>query len=314
MASSCAQSTMAKRMVAWRLWMKFIGEAGYSIPPIRPSELHICLWIVWLFKRKLVYRTVQSYLYSLSSELQFRGGRNILQDGFNWFIHTTLKHYLRSKGNKTIKYRRPLTIDLLNKLLSTLDLSDYNTRVYATMLTVGVYCLLRIGEICKTSTNRVDKFIRNKDIAFKPGYVEFTLWNTKTDFERKGVKKCIIKTKARFCPFDLVHKLKVVKLTKTGPNEPFFTLANGKAVSKFLLVKFLRQKMATTFPAIDSSEWSGISLRKGGATSALRAGISGEIIQKMGNWRSEVYKCYIDYSLNDFSLAQQRMAMMSPTI
>lgn len=313
MATSRAPSTMSKRDIVWRHWLHFIHEANYTIPPIRPGELHVCLWIIWLFKKKLAYRTVQSYLYSLSAEIKFRGGNDILRQGFNWYIHSTMKHFMRSKGTQPIRLRRPLTIDLLNRLLVSLDLSEYNTRVYATMLTVGVYCLLRIGEICYSSLKGVVKFIRNSDIVFKSRYIEFTLWNTKTDLEKKGVKKWIVATDAKFCPFDLMCTLKVIKFNQVKPKEPFFTLKNGKPVSRYLLVKFLRDKMALVAKDIDPREWSGISLRKGGATSALRAGISGETIQSMGNWRSSVYKGYIDHGVIDISNAQCKMAKMSTT-
>lgn len=313
MATSRAPSTMNKREIVWRHWLKFIHEANYSIPPIRPGELHICLWIVWLFKKKLAYRTVQSYLYSLSAEIKFRGGLDILRQGFNWHINSTMKHYLRDKGTQPIKLRRPLTVDLLNRLLASLDMSDYNTRVFATMLAVGVYCLLRIGEICYTSLNGLTKYICNSDFVFKYQYIEFTLWNTKTDLEKKGVKKWIVATGTKFCPYDLMQRLKVIKITRVEPKEPFFTLKNGKPVSKYLLIKFLRDKMALVFKNVDPREWSGISLRKGGATSALRAGISGEVIQKMGNWRSNCYKSYIHHDVVDISRAQRQMATMPTT-
>ena len=101
-------------------------------------------------------------------------------------MHSTMKYFLRAKGNRPIIFRRPLTVDLLNKLLASLDFSDYDTRVYATMLTVGVYCLLRVGEVCRTYAKGVTKFIQNKDIDFKSGFIEFTLWNTKTDTDGKG--------------------------------------------------------------------------------------------------------------------------------
>lgn len=311
MAQCCAPSTMGKRATVWRHWMKFVHESNYTVPLIRPTELHICLWLVWLFKKQLAFSTVQSYLYSLASEIRLRGGRNILHEDFNWFVHSTLKYYQRSKGNITLIYRRPLTVDLLNKLLGTLDFSDYDTRVYGTMLTVGVYCLLRIGELCVLD-RQMDKVIRNVDLAFKSGFIELTLWNTKTDKDKKGVKKWLVRTDAKFCPYELVQKLKVIKLHSVEPREPFFVLKNGKAVTKYLLVKFLQQHMVKMFPTTSPKEWSGISLRKGGATSALRAGISGEVIQKMGNWRSTAYKSYIDHSMIDVSTAQRQMATMFP--
>ena len=80
-------------------------------------------------------------------------------------IHATMKHFRLSLGNAPIRYRRPLTVEL--KLLESIDWSDFNNRVFATMLSVGVYCLMRIGEVCSTKVRKVTKFIRNKDIKFQ---------------------------------------------------------------------------------------------------------------------------------------------------
>lgn len=311
MSSASAQSTSRRRSTVWRHWLRFIHEADYSIIPIRPSELYICLWIVWLFKRGLTYGTVRTYLFSLASEIKYRGGSNILSKECNWFIHSTLKHFQLAKGSSPIVYRRPLTVDLLCKVLERVDFSDFDSRVYATMLAVGVFCLLRIGEVCDTRIDGKHKFIRNKDLIFRINHIEFILWRTKTDVEGRGVKKYIAKMESfKWSPFQLVHRLKILKLNFNEPNDPFFVLKSGKVVSRYLLVKFLKLRMREIAPNIDSNEWSGISLRKGGATSAMRAGIPGEIVQKLGNWKSSIYKSYIDHAEFDVSKAQNKMAMM----
>lgn len=311
MALSCAPSTQAKRVTAWRHWMRFIVESGVSIPPIRPAEIHVCLWILWLFKRKLVYNSVRSYLYSLAAEIRYRGGKNIMSKECNWFIHATMKHFRLSLGSAPIMYRRPLTIDMLNKLLTSIDLSDFDNRVFATMLSVGVYCLMRIGEICSSKSGKVVKFIRNQDIKWTLKGIGIALWSTKTDLEKKGVKKWIVKLpNVAFSPFEMMRRLKLVKLNCVKLDEPFFALSSGRAVSKFMLVKFLKTHLARVYPGINPKEWSGISLRKGGATSALRAGVAEDIIQKLGNWKSDAYKNYIDCSEVDVETAQSKMAAM----
>jgi hypothetical protein len=138
-----------------------------------------------------------------------------------------------------------------------LDLSLFDNYVYATMLVVGVFCLLRIGELCCGKTGGVLKFIKNRDLAFKKGYVELTLWNTKTDKERRGVKKWINDIKAPFNPYEMVHRLKAMKLKSLCLDEPFFALGSGKAVSKFMLVRFLQIHMRRLFPQVSQSEWTG---------------------------------------------------------
>ena len=65
--------------------------------------------------------------------------------------------------------------------------------------------------------------------------------------------------------------------------------------------------MKIIFPDIPSSEWSGISLRKGGATTAMRAGVPGETIEALGHWTTDVYKRYISHNSSDFRSAQLKM-------
>lgn len=312
MASSCASSTLNKRTTCWRHWLRFLRHSGFSIHPIRPSELHVCLWIVWLFKKKrYAYTTIRSYLYSLASELKFRGGIDIVAEDRSWFIHSTLKHYKKSLGTAPIIYRRALTVDLLEKLLLSVDLSKFDNYVYGTMLTVGVYCLLRVGEICYSKMGKNFKFIRNKDLKFESNCIEFKLWFTKTDQEKRGVTKWISNISTKFNPFQMMVRLKSMKTTDTGHEEPFFALKNRKPVSRLMLVDFLQREMKVIYPNIDSKEWTGISMRKGGATSALRAGVPGEIIQVMGNWKTEIYKSYLDQSITDVSHAQRLMATIN---
>ena len=74
-------------------------------------------------------------------------------------------------------------------------------------------------------------------------------------------------------------------------------LESGKGVSKAMLIKFLQTHMKRLFPQVNVREWTG-----------LRAGVSGEVIQKLGNWVSDIYKGYIDHSVVDVYGAQTLMA------
>ena len=304
-----AKSTRGKRKTAWRHWVKFLQFINFTSSPIFPSQLHICLWIIFLFKQDLAYRTVKAYMYSLKTEIMIRGGRNILEEFNAWFIHSTLKHYRRQLGSATIQYRRPLTTDMLPLLFNQLDLSDYDTRIYATMAVIGVYCLLRIGELCFVRYEGTSKFIRNRDVIFSKKGVMFKLFRTKTDKDKKGVNKYISKLQGVSPnPERLMYIARSSKVSSTHPDMPFFALKNGKAVTRYLFVKWLQDKLSQCFPDIDKKEWSGISLRKGGATSAIRAGVQGEVVQKLGNWASDAYKTYVDHTEIDVHSAQGKMA------
>ena len=48
---------------------------------------------------------------------------------------------------------------------------------------------------------------------------------------------------------------------------------------------------------IETNNYLGHSLRRGGSTWAFKAHVPGELIQIFGDWASDAYKLYIDCSL-----------------
>lgn len=159
-SESAAPSTLVKRRTAWNHYLTYRNTVKRRDSPICPTQLTICLFLIYLFQRGLTYGTVKSYMFSLASELKIRGGKNILEPFDSWFIRATLKHYRIKIGNKPIRYRRPLTTEVLVSLVKSLDFSIFDNRVYGTMAVIGFYGLLRIGELCFMRVNGVEKSIR----------------------------------------------------------------------------------------------------------------------------------------------------------
>ena len=220
---------------------------------------------------------------------------------------------MKTKGAGPIRIRRPFTVTNLEVLVRAVDLNSYDNLVCCAMLALGVYGMFRIGELCYQKTRRNSKYIANRDLGVFEDYIQIVLHKTKTDIERRGVVKIIgdvgnIKSN----PFRLIKILKMCKLSNTGNDQPFFALKSGKPVSKYMLVTFLQKTLGPIYPHIPVKEWSGISLRKGGATSALRGGVAGETIEYLGHWRSTVYKRYITHDVNDTKAAQRKMAAVIP--
>ena len=58
---------------------------------------------------------------------------------------------------------------------------------------------------------------------------------------------------------------------------------------------------------LPSKDVSGRSFRRGGATSAFRQGVSGELIQFVGDWKSQVYLVYLEMSAAQKLAASRRM-------
>ena len=48
---------------------------------------------------------------------------------------------------------------------------------------------------------------------------------------------------------------------------------------------------------LDPNHYSSHSFRRGGATWAFKCGVSAELIQLQGDWKSDAYKLYLKYGL-----------------
>src|SRR5207302_5600547 len=110
------------------------------------------------------YNTVRTYVFSLASELKFRRRQNFLEGPNAWFVHTTLKHFLKTRDTSTLTFRRPITIDMLPLILKNSDMGNFTSRSMVTMIVIGVFGRFRIGEICGRIEGKHNSFIRNRDL------------------------------------------------------------------------------------------------------------------------------------------------------
>lgn len=305
MSFSVAQSTLGKRRASWKHWMNFRREQGLQGSAIQPSELDICLWLTYLFNRKLLPSTIKVYMYALSAEIKFRGGTSFIKPLESWFIRATIRAIEKKADPSKIILRQPLTTDLLKQLAKSVNFSEGDNFLYITMLYVGVFGLFRINELCYTKKDKVGKFIRFKDVKFFAGHATISIFNTKTCPKVVKVIGKVGGTKDD--PFTLLYSFYNSKASRR-PEAPIFATKKNIPVTRIMIVKFLQEKMSKICPNVDPKSWNGISLRKGGATSAIRAGVPSEIIQKLGSWKTHVYTRYIVAEEHDIIKAQTAFA------
>lgn len=305
LSKSVAPSTLDKRKASWKHWCKFKAVHTLSGTMINPSELDICLWLTFLRDKGLMASSIKAYMYALSAEIKFRGGTSFIKPYESWFIKATMRAIERGDDPCKVVQRQPLTTDLLSKVAEGTDFSIGDNFAYITMLFLGIFGLFRINELCFVQRGGVKKFIRFKDIVFYPDHAKISIFNTKTD--RVVVKVVGKLSKGKICPYKILFNFYNSKLERK-PDLPVFTTKRGLPITRQLLVKFLQDKMSKICPDVPVKAWNGISLRKGGATSAMRAGVSGEVIQKLGNWKSSVYVQYLTAAEKDIIKAQDMFA------
>ncbi|CAC5357523.1 unnamed protein product [Mytilus coruscus] len=88
------------------------------------------------------------------------------------------------------------------------------------------------------------------------------------------------------------------------PSPAFLHISTGTTVPLTYSTFLHMLKHSLSQLKLDTSGYSGHSFRRGGATFALECGVSSDLIQAQGDWKSEAYKGYLDPS---FSHKQQVM-------
>ena len=142
-------------------------------------------------------------------------------------------------------------------------------------------------------------------------YYTLTLQISKTDQARRGA---IITIGHPIAVHAMLHYLTIhpilsssLSLSSTTSiinHIPLFYL-DSKALTRTHMIYMTRTVL--TQLGLNASLYHGHSFRRGGATSLSIAGISNDIIQLMGRWKSDAYKLYIDIPIDKLLYSSRNM-------
>ena len=94
--------------------------------------------------------------------------------------------------------------------------------------------------------------------------------------------------------------VRACRLSKSSDSDHLFAYwSNGqvKVILQSEYISFLRKKLKKC--GLNPQLYSGHSLRRGGATWAFRSGVPTELIKHHGDWASDSYMLYLDFTLGD---------------
>ena len=86
----------------------------------------------------------------------------------------------------------------------------------------------------------------------------------------------------------------MLKLVPGKPGDPLFMLPNRKPVTYREFMIFL--KTIVSIIGYDPKNFSTHSFRRGGATHAFRSNVPSELIKEHGDWSSDAYLVYLEFS------------------
>ena len=253
---------------------------------------------VQFLSRSLKPPTIRNYLSGVKMLHIFHGLPDVFSDDF--MLDLELKGILRMHPH--VPHRaRPVTPNILLVFHRVMDHEDpLHCSVWACSLFL-FYTLSRLGSMLPSSGSTPrHQFLTKDRVNLSIEGLLVTFLHTKTiQFGKRRLHIPLLRSDSVLCP---VKAYLWASSRSSGHHSgPAFTfIKKGKVswLTSSIFIKTFRGVLAHA-GVEGASSFTGHSFRRGGATWAFQAGVPGELIQICGDWASDAYKRYLEFSMEN---------------
>ena len=269
-----------------------------DISPVPVTSANVCRYAAYLAGiKQLKASSVPKYLNIIRILHQEYGFPNPLQE--NWFLHHVLRG-IKSILGQPVRQSQPITPSILLQIKAALDLSaPLHITFWAACLSM-FYGLLRKSNVLGQETFDPSKHLCREDILAYPWGLGLRIkWSKTMQYhERTLIVPLPLSVDHPLCPSSAI--LHAFQTSSAAPLQgPAFTYCVGDQIVPLTYHKFLKVlKETLTRANINCSCMAAHSFRRGGASWALSVGVPGEMIQILGDWRSNAYQQYLNLPLS----------------
>ena len=263
-----------------------------------PASLHTICGYAQFLSRSLIPSSIRNYLSGVKMLHIFLGFEYRFTDNFH--LQLVLRGIARMNPHVP-RRARPITPDVL---LAFREGMDHDNSLHCTVYACGLMLFLtlaRLGSVLPASTSSAtSEFLGRDCINFSTEGLLVTFLRTKTiQFGRRRLHVPLLRLGSHLCPVGAFTRA----LQLVGPSSyvPAFVFTEGSSIrwlTKSIFVDTFRGIMKAQGDE-DYMSYTGHSFRRGGASWAFRAGVPGELIQVCGDWTSDAYKVYLEFSMQN---------------
>jgi hypothetical protein len=238
---------------------------------------------------------------------------NPLQD--NWFLNTVLKGIRREKDHPPARKLAITPVILSIKRL--LKLTQPSDIMFWATCTVAFFVFFRKSNLLPRSRLDIRHCFKRGDVQRgSQGLLLQVQWSKTIQYhQREYVVPLIYIPDHPLCPVTALCNLML--LSPGAPDSSPLISIHSVAGPEVLSQAQFETKLHSCLKALGltSQHYSAHSLRRGAASWAFQAGLPGEIIQTMGDWRSDAYKIYLEITPESkFQYASKFSASLPRTI
>jgi hypothetical protein len=302
------ESTKSTYRTHLKTYLAFCVALGFV--PVPASQQCISKYVAAL-SQILTYNSLKQYLNIIRLLHLEAGFPNPLLD--NWYLKSILQGVRRTLGDAQ-KPKLPITPDILLRVVTKLDLSIPKDSLFWASILLGFFTFLRKSNLFPPATGFDPKLhLVRSDFQLSPPNFSVKIKSSKTiQFQDRQLTLVIPSNPGNIlCPVTAL--LRAFSLAPNLPLDPAFSFRVGTRLVTFSYLDFLK-KLRSILGALGypSSEYSGHSLRRGGASWAFSCGLPTEFIKKHGDWKSDAYQKYLHLSIQEQHHLAQQMVLNLP--
>ncbi len=291
LTKSRAPNTFKKYRTPWRRWLEWAvtrSKRGEWTPLLPAEPFHVALFLVHLAE---TFKGAKTVVESAVTALNFVHRLNGHPEPYNHLTRAVNEGVRRERGCPA-KKARPLTVPMLRLIVRGWGQKKCPLwqRMMATMILLGFVTFGRLGEISK---------IRGGDVHFRKDHLRIFIERSKTDQSRKGAWIIVAETRTELCP--VRHMKNLLRMIKPRLHDPVFRTIWKRSVksmgseslgtasiSSSTYHRYFRRALTELchMTTSQSNDFSGHSMRRGGATAAELAQIPARLRMRHGRWVS----------------------------
>lgn len=301
--SAHATGTRNNLYIQWKAFFLFCTY--YELLPLPCSLQTICLFAQFLSRS---FKSVNSVINYLCGVKHLHLLLDLPFNHFDTFYYRLFIKGLKRCNPSSVKAALPITPDILIKIRTKLDFRDKNNYTFWCLFLFAFFLMSRKSNLVGTVQDK-SKCLKRSDIDIFDKFLLVKIcWSKTIQFYDRCLEIPIIKKEnSLLCAYhaymDMIREFPCVNASPA-----FIIKVDGR--KKPVTYNMLQRKIKTAIASIglDPSGFSSHSFRRGGATWAFQCGVPSELIQILGDWKSDAYKTYLNYNIFDKLLVSAKMA------
>ena len=296
-------------------WMSFLLFCLHFELEFLPAEEEtIALYAQFLSRSFKTVSSIQNYLSGVKLLHLYAGVK--LPNMKDFSIKLVLDGIRRRKPH-CVKQALPITPSILLHLYQHITLCGNGVTVWALFL-IAFFLFLRKSNLVPNTTKSFDpkKQLTRADFVLGDQVLLCKIrWSKTIQYgQRVLVLPLFALPGSPLCPVT-AYKHMIAEFPTVEGHDPAFQVRNGKKVIPLTYFKFhyyLRKLLQEA--GYRSELFSSHSFRRGGATFAFQSLVPDQLIKLQGDWQSDAYQRYLDFSLVDRSTVFLQMAAHLPSM